>query len=85
MHPEALGALVRALGVPTVPARVGVIRQRVLEMPAPVVADALGYHHKTVTRAATQAADSWSRYTAGRGHPQAGHHELAQSITRSHQ
>jgi len=65
MHPETLGALVTALGVPTVPGRVGAIHQHVLEMPAPVVADALGYHHNTATRAAAQAAAAWSRYTAG--------------------
>lgn len=65
MHPETLGALVRALGVPTVAGRVGAIHQHVLDMPAPVVADALGYHHVTTTKIAAHAAASWSRYAAG--------------------
>ncbi|MEV0298449.1 hypothetical protein [Nocardia sp. NPDC050710] len=54
MHPETLGALIRALGVPNIPGRVVALHQHVLELPAPVVADALGYHHHTTTRAAAQ-------------------------------
>ncbi|MFD7405681.1 hypothetical protein ACFV7R_24060 [Streptomyces sp. NPDC059866] len=38
------------------------IRQQLLEMPAPVVADALGYHDKTTTRLRTEAGGTWSRY-----------------------
>jgi len=41
------------------------IRQHVLDMPAPVVADALGYHHITTTRLATHAGATWSRYAPG--------------------
>ncbi len=52
----------QSLGIPTVPGRVAAIQQHVLETPAPVVADALGYGHKTTTRAAAQAAAAWSRY-----------------------
>jgi hypothetical protein len=44
MHPESLAALVNKLSVPTHTARTAAIRQHLLEMPAPVVADALGYH-----------------------------------------
>ncbi|WP_225989456.1 hypothetical protein [Rhodococcus erythropolis] len=64
MHPETLGALVRALGVSPVPGRVAAIHQHVLDMPAPVVADALGYHHKTAARAAAHVTATWTRYTA---------------------
>lgn len=62
MHPETLGALVKAIGIPTVPARTAAIRQHVLQMPAPVVADALGYHHVTTTKLVTEVAATWSRY-----------------------
>ena len=65
MHPEALSATVRRLGIPNVAARTAALRQLVLEMPAPVVADALGYHYTTTTRSAAQAGGVWSRYAAG--------------------
>lgn len=48
MHPDALSALVNDLGTPTVTSRVYAIREHVLQMPAPVVADALGYHQVTI-------------------------------------
>ena len=38
-----------------------IIRQQVLEMPAPVVADALGYHPVTTANLAAQAGNTWSR------------------------
>lgn len=65
IHPETLGALIKALGVPSVAGRVGSLHHHVLELPAPVVADALGYHHHTTTRAAAQAAATWGRYSSG--------------------
>ena len=37
----------------------------VLEMPAPVVADALGYHQVTAARLAAQAGNTWSHYAPG--------------------
>ncbi|MFF3573415.1 hypothetical protein ACFYXQ_37225 [Nocardia jiangxiensis] len=36
--------------------------QHVQQMPAPVVADALGYHHVTATKLAAEAAVVRSRY-----------------------
>ncbi|MFJ9369649.1 hypothetical protein ACIRRA_35250 [Nocardia sp. NPDC101769] len=66
MHPDSLGGLVKALGVSNVPAT-SAMRQHVQQMPAPVVADALGYHPVTTTKLATEAATTWSRYvTASR-------------------
>ena len=62
MHLDALAALVNNLGIPAVAGRASAIRQHVLEMPAPVVADALGYHPVTTAKLATQAAGTWSRY-----------------------
>jgi hypothetical protein len=41
------------------------IRQHVLNMPASIVADALGYHHVTTTKLATHASATWSRYAPG--------------------
>jgi hypothetical protein len=54
-----------ALGVPTVAGRTSVIRQHLLNTPAPVVAEALGYHRVTAPRLAAQAGGTWSRYAAG--------------------
>jgi len=42
-----LGALIRDLGVPTVTARTAALRQLVLQAPAPVVAQSLGFHQIT--------------------------------------
>ncbi|MGF0319211.1 hypothetical protein [Nocardia fluminea] len=65
MHSRTLSDLINALGVPTRQGRVGALHQHVLELPAPVVAEALGYHHHTTTRAATQVAATWGRYATG--------------------
>lgn len=61
MHAATLGGLLRALGVANVAARTSAMRQHIQQMPAPVVADALGYHHVT-TKLASEAATTWSRY-----------------------
>ncbi len=52
---RTLRDLINDLGVPARLSRVGALRRHVLELPTPVVADALGYHHHTTTRAAAQA------------------------------
>ena len=65
MHPRSLGTLVTKLGIPTTTGRTAAIQQHVLTMPAPVVADALGYHPVTATKIATQAGASWNRYASG--------------------
>jgi hypothetical protein len=57
--------LVNDLGIPTTAGRAAAIRQHVLEMPAPVVADALGYHQVTAARLAAQAGNTWNRYAPG--------------------
>jgi hypothetical protein len=42
------------------------IRQHVLDLPAPIVATALGYHHhNTTTRLAAEAGITWSNYAPG--------------------
>jgi hypothetical protein len=80
MHADALAALVDDLGIPTVAGRASAIRQHVLEMPAPVVADALGYHQVTTAKLAAQAGEP------GAGTPPettCGHHraELHRELT----
>jgi hypothetical protein len=65
MHPRSLAGLVSKLGVPTNAGRTAAIRQHVLEMPAPVVADALSYHPVTTAKIATQIGATWNRYAPG--------------------
>ncbi|MFF2010596.1 hypothetical protein ACFVWY_16190 [Streptomyces sp. NPDC058195] len=49
-RPDHLSALLNNAGVRAAATRDAAIRQQLLEMPAPVVAKALGYHDKTTTR-----------------------------------
>jgi hypothetical protein len=72
MHPRSLAGLVSKLGVPTNAGRTAAIRQHVLEMPAPVVADALSYHPVTTAKIATQVGVTWNRYAPG-DHTRTGH------------
>jgi hypothetical protein len=65
LHASHLAALVRDLGVPALAGRTAALRQLVLQAPAPVVAQALGYHHSTTTRVATEAGTPWSCYALG--------------------
>ena len=65
MRPDYLAALVNDIGIPTTAGRASAIRQHVLEMPAPVVADALSYHPVTTAKLAAQAAGTLSRYAPG--------------------
>lgn len=64
MNPNSLAALVNKAGVSTA-GRAATIRQHVLEMPAPVVADALTYHCVTTAKLAAETGTDWSRYAAG--------------------
>ncbi|MGW0669872.1 hypothetical protein [Streptomyces sp. NPDC002746] len=64
-RPDHLSALLNEIGVPVAAARGAAIRQQLLEMPAPVVADALGYHDKTTTRLRNETGGTWSRYAPG--------------------
>ena len=49
------------------PGRAAAIRQHVLDLTAPVVATALGYHHNTTTttRLAAEAGSTWSNDAPG--------------------
>jgi hypothetical protein len=65
MDPIALCDLLRRAGVPAQHGRTAAIRQLVLQMPAPVVAQAFGYHQASTTRIATEAGSPWSGYAPG--------------------
>ncbi|MEV4598161.1 hypothetical protein AB0K15_12210 [Amycolatopsis sp. NPDC049253] len=56
----------RALGIPLRLAKAAAVRELVLEVPAPVVADALGFHHTTTTRQVRNVGGGWTRYAAAR-------------------
>ncbi|MFB6783573.1 hypothetical protein ACFCX0_41290 [Streptomyces sp. NPDC056352] len=64
-RPDHLSALLNEIGVPSAAARGAAIRQQLLELPAPVVADALGHQAKTTTRLRNEAGGTWSRYALG--------------------
>jgi hypothetical protein len=57
-----MGKQFQALGLPTTPARVASLRQLVLQVPAPVAAQALGYGPGTAERHRHSAGGTWSRY-----------------------
>ena len=57
----------RDLGVPLRLARVAAIRQLALQAPAPVIAEALGFHHTTTHRQTIHAGGIWNRYAAPDG------------------
>ncbi|MFB7224862.1 hypothetical protein [Streptomyces sp. NPDC056227] len=65
MNPGTLRDALRKLGVPAEKGRTSAIRQLVLQAPAPVIAQALGYHDKSTTRIATDAGAPWKNYAPG--------------------
>ena len=60
-----MAAQLRDHGLPLRTARISALRQLVLQVPAPVIADALGFHHTTTTRQHVNAGATWSRYVTG--------------------
>lgn len=65
LQPRTLSPLIHKFGVPTTAGRTAAIRQHVLDMPAPIVATALGYHQVTAARLAADAGTTWSNYAPG--------------------
>ena len=65
---RAMAAQLRDLGLPLRTGRVAALRQLVLQVPAPVIADALGFNHTTTTRQHANAGATWSRYAGNSGH-----------------
>jgi hypothetical protein len=51
--------------LPAQATRVAALRQLVLQAPAPVVADALGYHNKHVTKVWAETGGNWKTYAPG--------------------
>jgi len=58
----------RDLGLPVRAGRIAAIRQLVLQAPAPVIAEALGFHQTTTTRQVSAAGGTWNRYAGIRRH-----------------
>lgn len=67
LHPGSLLDQIRALGIPNQAARTAALRQLVLQAPAPVVAQALGYHPITTQWHRADAGGTWTHYAPG-GH-----------------
>ncbi|WP_239064878.1 site-specific integrase [Streptomyces sp. S4.7] len=65
MNPATLRDALRKLGIPVEKGRTSAIRQLVLQAPAPVIAQALGYHDKSTTRIANDAGAPWKNYAPG--------------------
>lgn len=63
-----MAPLIRDLGITTVPGRLAALRQLVLQAPAPVVAQAPGFHH-TTQRHHAAAGGTWNRYSPRRDTP----------------
>jgi integrase len=61
-----IAAQLREHGLPLRTARISALRQFVLAVPAPVVADALGFDHTTTTRQHVKAGGPWSQYAGDR-------------------
>ncbi|GLY92529.1 hypothetical protein [Actinoallomurus iriomotensis] len=61
-NPSTIREHLRRAGFLTGTARPAALRHLVLQAPAPVIAQSLGYHHVTTTRVAAEAGGSWNRY-----------------------
>jgi hypothetical protein len=48
---------------------VAALHQLVLQAPAPVIAQALGFHHTTTQRHHAAAGGTWNRYSPSRNTP----------------
>ena len=55
---------IRSLGIDLLGARNAALRGLVAEVPAPLIADMLGYSYQVTQRHATLAAEPWSRYAS---------------------
>lgn len=64
LHPNTLMARLRGLGINLTAARNAALRGLVAEVPAPLVADMLGYSYEVTQKHAAAAAEPWSRYPA---------------------
>lgn len=65
IHPVTLRGFLHKLGISPQRGRTSAIRHLVLQAPAPVLAQALGYHHTSTTRIAAEAGSPWAGYAPG--------------------
>ena len=65
IHPVTLRAFLHKQGIPPQRGRTSALRHLVLQVPAPVLAQALGYHHTSTTRIAAEAGSPWAGYAPG--------------------
>ena len=68
LRPSTLRARVMEMGIDILAARSAALRQLVLNCPAPVVADMLGYSYQAIDRHAIRAGSPWGAYGAIRAH-----------------
>jgi len=52
-------------GIPVQEARTATLQQLVLQAPAPVIANSLGFHHAHTTRLVREGGGTWNRYAGG--------------------
>jgi hypothetical protein len=64
IHPNTLMQRLREVGINLLGARNAALRGLVTEVPAPIVAEMLGYSYQVTQKHATAAADPWSLYAA---------------------
>jgi hypothetical protein len=62
LHPNTLMDRLRGFGIDLLGARNTALRELVTQVPAPVVAELLGYSDQVVHRHAGLAAQPWGRY-----------------------
>jgi hypothetical protein len=62
IHPNTLMMRLREIGIDLLGARNASLRGLVKEVPAPLVAEMLGYSYQVTQKHAAAAADPWSRY-----------------------
>jgi hypothetical protein len=71
MHPSHLARRLRGLGVPVAPARPSALAALAHRIPAPVLADLLGFGAQTICNASSELKVDYSRYVAHRTEPPA--------------
>jgi hypothetical protein len=69
LRPERLCRRLRQLGVEVGTARVGPLLALAAAVPAPILADLLGYHDDTTNHWRRAAAGDWARYASLAAHP----------------
>ncbi|MET3774437.1 hypothetical protein [Arthrobacter nitrophenolicus] len=66
IHPNTLMMRLREIGIDLLGARNASLRSLVQEVPAPLVAEMLGYSYQVTQKHAAAAAEPWSRYPTGK-------------------